>query len=93
MIPIHQRKKRVPSVAGFPVYVRDISDEYQKRTFEELDKQLPKTDLLPHQLRKRELAELHGISEKDVFVDPKNGVELYRSTNGWVHDPKYRGID
>jgi hypothetical protein len=47
-----------------------------------------------HQLRKSELSRIHGIRETDIFVDPKNGVELYRTVaGGWVTNPKYRGVE
>lgn len=45
-------------------------------------------------LRKAILSELHGIPKKDIFVDPNNGVELYRTPrNTWVHNPKNREED
>lgn len=52
----------------------------------------PPPVLLPHQLRKQELSRIHGIPEKDIFVDSRNGVELYRTVRGgWVGNPDYRG--
>lgn len=51
-------------------------------------------DLPKHELRRRELSELYNIPLEDVFVDPKNGLELYRNpkTGGWLTNPKHRGL-
>lgn len=92
MKPISQRKKKVPSVKGMPINVKDVSEQDQKETFRRLNEEekLPLFPLLPHHERRRELSKLYGIPEKDIFVDPGNGVELYRtSTGGWAYAPGY----
>jgi hypothetical protein len=66
-------------------------------------KKLPKTEdfiwvakyepLKPHHLRKQELSRIHGIPENDIFVDPVNGVELYKTPTGWAYRPEsWKGV-
>lgn len=85
MITKRQNRKKV--APGTPTRPKDISDKDQRETFARLDK-------AKNLLRKKELSALHGIPENDIFVDPVNGVELYKSANGWVYSPEHwRGGD
>jgi hypothetical protein len=52
----------------------------------------PANELKPHEKRKLEIYhEFEGnIPIEDIFVDPKNGVELYRtSSSTWATSPGY----
>lgn len=86
MLPINKRKRAVPKsnkIEGSKVSVRFMGE--QVLVVEGLKN-------LPHELRKQELSELHNIPIKDIFVDPVNGVELYRTPrNTWVSKPENRG--
>jgi hypothetical protein len=73
-----------------------------KRVVKQKKRPLPKTEspfpsepiLPPHYARRRELSKIHGIPTIDIFVDPKNGVELYRTASGgWVTNPAYREVN
>lgn len=69
---------KVPKAAVIP-----FRDDYTEEEFQA-------TEPKPHQLRKIELARIHGIRENDIFVDPNNGVELYRTSTGtWATSPGY----
>lgn len=89
MIPLQKRKKRIPLPKADTqgekpgVTVRIISNTNP-----------PLPPVLPRELRRQELSLLHGIPERDIFVDPVNGVELYRNptTGGWLTNPVNRGV-
>jgi hypothetical protein len=84
---MRKRKKRIPLPKSEPESQIDvIEDAFGEGAVDELLME-------PHELRKRELSRLHGIPEVDIFVDRKNGVELYRNIHGnWVHDPANREV-
>jgi hypothetical protein len=77
------KPKKVPPLTKSRVTQSSTSEVYE-----------PTNVLSNHQLRKQELSMKYGIRETDIFVDPKNGVELYRTVaGGWVTNPKYRGVE
>jgi len=95
MQPINKRKRAVPKPKG-SITTKVISFNTVELAIEPIEPVhyfIVTSNLLPkHELRKQELSNLHNIPIKDIFVDPINGVELYRTPrNTWVSNPMNRG--
>ena len=87
MASLTKRKKRLPGVKVDPA---PPTEEQLRKVEETLFEAPPEVDVsaLPkHLQRKHELHRQYGLPLKDIFVDPKNGVELFRSpdSNAWTY--------
>lgn len=100
--PTQAPKKSLPKVEVVKVNkgFKQIAEEALRKPVEAMVHPLltkPLNELAPYEVRKLEIYhEWKGsIPLEDIFVDPGNGVELYRnpSTGGWLFNPIHREVN